>query len=258
MTPHRTLLVFAITAAAHIGGAQTARELVASGDSAHAAFDKDRALAAYERAVQLDPQLYDGLWKASRGAVDAGEFLADKNRRKALFTLGISYARRAVAVNPRDPEGHFALGRALGMAALSVGVRDRVKYAVEIREQALAALAIDSTHAGALHVMGSWNAEVMRLNGLERLIAKSFLGGAVMGTANWSDATKYMERAVATEPSRLVHHLDLARIYVDTDQRAKARAEYQAVITGRRTDVNDVEHQREAEQELAKMRGTSR
>ena len=49
-----------------------------------------------------------------------------------------------------------------------MGTRDQIKYAGEVREQALEALKFNPKHPGALHVMGVWNAEVMRLNGISR------------------------------------------------------------------------------------------
>ena len=61
--------------------------------------------------------------------------------------------------------------------------------------------------------MGMWNYNVMRLSGMTRFMAKTFLGGKVFDSANWDDAQRYMEESVANEPDRLVHHLDLARVY---------------------------------------------
>ena len=43
-----------------------------------------------------------------------------------------------------------------------------------------------------MHVMGMWNAEVMRLNGMSRFMAKNFLGGRVFESANWNDAQRYL------------------------------------------------------------------
>src|SRR4029079_2167014 len=122
-------------------------------------------------------------------------------------------------------EGHFSMARALGKTALSQSPKGRIKYATEIRSQALECLRIEPKHAGCLHVMGMWNAEVMRLNGFTKMIAKNFLGGAIFGTANWNEAKRYMEGSVANEPDRIVHHVDLAGVYKDMGDKAKARAE---------------------------------
>ena len=154
----------------------------------------------YEAAIAADSSNVDALGKASRTAVDLGESLTDAARKKELFRKGERYARRAVAADSTNAEAWFHLARALGRTALSVGVRDRVKYAVEIRKCAQRSLALNPDHAGALHVLGMWNAEVKRLSGFELFFARNFLGGGVLGQANWKDAVSYMERAGGSRP----------------------------------------------------------
>ncbi len=252
----RATLAAALTAlvlVASPAAAQSAAEHIALGDREYAALRSADAQRHYEAALAADSSNFEALWKASRGAVDLGEAEAAKDRALARYREGQAYARRALAVDPAHAEGHFAMARALGRAALSVGVRDRVKYATEIRQHGLAALAADPNHPGALHVLGVWNAEVMRLNGVERFFAKNVLGGKVFGSASWKDAVTYMERAVEVDPARLTHKLDLAKIYLDLKEKAKARAQLEAVVAGRATDVNDPAYKREAESLLRRM-----
>jgi tetratricopeptide (TPR) repeat protein len=234
---------------------QSARELIARGDSAHARFDAAAALSHYQAAIAVDSLSAEALAKASRTSVDLGEAETDRDVRNTLYRQGADLARRAVALDSASAEHWFHLARALGRAALTMGVRDQVRYAVEIRESGLRALAIDPDHPGALHVIGMWNAEVKRLSGLELFFARNFLGGGVLGQANWKDAVSYLERAVALDPHRLTHHLDLAGIYADVGEKDKARTEYRLVIDATtRTDVNDPLYKRQAEDALRRLR----
>jgi len=233
--------------------AQTAADHIALGDRDHAAMNAPSALHHYEEAIKLEPKSYDALWKASREAVDVGEY-APPAERDADYTLAEQYARRAVEANAGDAEGHFNLARALGRRALSLGKRDRVKYAGDVRTHALEALKLNPKHPGALHVMGMWNYNVMSLSGMTRFMAKTFLGGKVFDSANWDDAQRYMEESVATDPGRLVHHLDLARVYVARGDKTKAAEQYELVIKGPRTEYNDRHYQAEAEAELRGLR----
>jgi hypothetical protein len=247
-----TLALIALSSASR---AQSVGEHIAAGDRAHAAFNSAEALKEFEAALALDSANAEALGKASRAAVDVGEGEQNRARRDSLFRVGERYARAAVAGNPNEAEHHFALARALGRAALTVGVRDRVKYAKEIRLEALKALEIDANHPGALHVMGVWNAEVMRLNGVQKFFAKSFLGGSILGSANWKDAVSYMERAVAVDPERLTHRLDLAKIYMDVKDNAKAREQLQHIEAATtQTDINDPIYKREAKELLARIK----
>ncbi len=251
----RLLLISIGLVGGRVAASQTVADEIALGDSLHAAFQPAGALKHYEAAIALDSTSADAWAKASGSAVDVGEGGSDASRSKELYQRAQKYARRAVALAPDDPDAHFDLARALGRMAQIVGIKERVRYAVEIREQALAALKANPDHPGALHVLGEWNAEVMRLHGYERFFAQHLLGGGVLGEANWKDAVSNLERAVAVDPTRLSHHLDLGKIYVDTGEKAKAREQLEWVVAAtERTDVNDPIYKRQAAAELKRLK----
>ena len=129
-----------------------------------------------------------------------------------------------------------------------------MKYAGEVHDQALQALKANPRHGGALHVMGVWNAEIMRLSGFSRFMAKNVLGGKTFGEANWKDAVRYMEAAVAAEPSKITHHLDLASIYEDTGNKAKAKSEYEWIAKAPPIEFNDRHYQRLAAERAVKLK----
>jgi tetratricopeptide (TPR) repeat protein len=232
--------------------AMSAAEHVAAGDRDYQGHASTAAAAHYEAALRLEPRRYDALWKASRSTIDMGE-ASTGDRQKQLYQHGEALARRAVAADPQDAEGHFALARALGRIALSLGSRERVKYATEIRAEALRALELNPAHAGALDVMGMWNAEVMRLNGIARMIAKNFLGGQVFGTASWAEAQRYLEEAVRVDPAGVVHRLNLGLVYRDVGKNAKAREMLEAAVRAREIEPNDARYKAEAAAALKKL-----
>jgi tetratricopeptide (TPR) repeat protein len=251
----RLLLAVALIVAlkAPSAGAQGAAEWLAQGDRESLARRPAAALAAYEKALAADSLSPAAHWRAARELVDLGEFDTDRPRRTARYARALWHAERAVALHPGDAEGHFHLSRALGRTALAVSSRERVRYATDVRAAALAALAIAPRHAGAQHVLGVWHAEVMRLNGVMRAVARAFMGGAVFATASWGEATRLLEAAVAAEPDRIVHRLDLARIYRDSGQRAAARSAYQEALRLALHDANDDRYRRSAEEELRRL-----
>jgi tetratricopeptide (TPR) repeat protein len=230
--------------------AQGAGELVAQGNAAYDARDVATALRDYDRALAIDPHDYQALWRASRAGVDLGEFDPNAGERTAYYRTATERGRTAVQVNPNDAEGHFVLARALGREAQTLGPRDRVKYAKEILAQTQECLRLNPTHAGCEHVLGVWNAEIMRLNGFTRMIARNFLGGQVFGQASWQNAERYMVESVKNDPRRVVHRLDLARVYRDEGKIPQARVEYQAVLSGETIDYNDPHYKEQATAEL--------
>ncbi|MDQ6612422.1 MAG: hypothetical protein M3Y64_08310 [Gemmatimonadota bacterium] len=227
---------------------------IAAGDKANVERLPRQALTHFEAALRAEPRNYAALWKASGDAIDLGESDANQKRRDSLYSVGVAYARRALEVQPDGADANFTMARALGRTALTVGVRERIKFATEVRMRALKALATDPSHAGAMHVMGVWNAEIMRLNSVARLLAKTLLGGAVFAEANWAAAEKYLLGAVAVDSLRTVHHLDLARVYRDTGRLAEARASYAAAIKSPLIDANDELYKQAATAELRALK----
>jgi tetratricopeptide (TPR) repeat protein len=199
--------------------AQQTDALVRRGVAASEARDLPAALRHFEAALSLDSMHYEASWRAALTLGLMGDpFPISKKsaQRDSLYARAERHARRAVAANPNGANGHFALAASLGRAALMVGPEERVRRAIMIRNEALRALAINPRHDGAHHILGRWNAEIMRLPRVSRFFAKHFLGARVFDEASWAQATSHMERAAALAPGRIYHHLGLADIYLDT------------------------------------------
>jgi tetratricopeptide (TPR) repeat protein len=239
-----------------IGRAQapiTVREQIALGDREYDARRVPAALERYRAALTSEPKNYDALWKASRAEVDIAESLGKGKGQDEALARAEAYGNQAVAVEADGTEGHFALARAAGRRALSVGSRERIKFANLVRSEALAALKGDSLHAGALHVLAMWHAEVMRVDPISRMLARTLLGAAVFKLASWDEAQRLLERAVAVDPLRLVHRLDLAAVYADRGMKAKAREAYEYIVKAPQREFNDDVYQRMAAERLRKL-----
>jgi tetratricopeptide (TPR) repeat protein len=249
---HAARLAVCLVASASLLSAQAVSEHVARGDQFRAALDGASALREYLSAVRAMPASVDALWRASSEAIDLGEF--NEAGRDTLYRLGEALARRAVLADSTSSMAHFALAKALGRRAQSLGARDRVKYAEAVRAAALESLKRDSVNPGALHVMGMWNAEIMRLSGVERFFAKRLLGGRTMSEASWDSAVRYLARAVTVDPDRIVHRYELGSVWLDRGERLKAREVWQSALPLRPLEPNDPEYRRRLEARLAGLR----
>ncbi len=249
-----SVVVVALATATDRLAAQTAADHLVLGNNAFAARNGVLALHHFEEAVRLDSSAVDSHLKVVGTAVDVGEYHPDARERERLYVLAELYARRAVVESPASADAHFHLAKVLGRRALSIGPRERVKYAADIRMHALEALRLDRQHAGAMHVVGMWNYNVMRLNGVTRFLARRLLGGKVFDTASWDDAQRFMEESARLDPGRIVHRLDLARVYAARDRRDSAREQYRRAASGALMDYNDATYRSEAAEELRKLR----
>jgi tetratricopeptide (TPR) repeat protein len=228
-------------------------EQIAVGDRDYAERRAQSALEHFKQALLVEPKNYESLWKASRSEVDLAESMSKGSGQEAMLDSARKHAEDAIAANPSDAEGHFSLARALGRKALSVGTMDRIKFSKTVRTEALAALALDSTHAGALHVLGMWNAEIMRVNGFARAIARTFLGAGVFSLASWDEAQRLLEKSVQVDPVRIVHHLDLGMIYADRGNKAKATEQFEWIAKAPVREYNDELYKKQAADRQRKL-----
>ena len=110
---------------------------------------------------------------------------------------------------------------------------------------------MDSLHAGAYHALGVLNYRVRRLSGLERWVARNFLGGEVMNLTSWEDAERYLTRAVELRPEYILFRLDLGRMYLNRDRKEEARSQFQRVLELPVLEPPDPRFQAIAERRLA-------
>lgn len=229
--------------------AQSVADHVALGVAAMQVHDLHTALAHYEAALALDSTAYEANWRAALALLDEGQQIPDSVKspeRDSLYARAENLARRAVAADSTRAEGHFALAAAVGRASLTLGSKERIRRARIIRDEALRTLEIDPHHDGAYHVLGRWNAEIMRLSGLSRFFAKNLLGAGIFKKASWEEAVSDMERAVALDPGRLYHRLELAEIYVDRKRYDDARSELAQLAALPDREIMDSVYRRQA------------
>jgi len=245
-----------LTLAAPALRAQSMAADIAAGDSARCARSSQAALADFERALALDSTNYEASWKASRELTDIGKLMPDDQRqaRDSVYARALALAQRAVREDSMGADGHYMVAVADGRVALTKSAHERVKSARVVRDEALRAIALDSLHDGALHVMGRWNAEIMRLPGLTKFFARTFLGASIFSQASWANANRYFRAAIRINPDNIYHHLDLAEALVDQDSTAAARAELEDVAQlPLGCDAGDPTYKRQASALLQKI-----
>lgn len=223
-------LTVALVGAAPVGlMAQSAS--LAEGDRLYAQLRGRESLLAFERVVQREPESFEALWKASRGALVLGDLeKQDLVARDALYRKAQDYAARAVAVDSLKIDGHYWLVSAKGREALHSGFSTAARLAGEVYDGAHGLLARDSLYAGAHHALGKLNYEVMILSPIMRWLGRKVLGNAGLYDTSWEDARSYLGRAVELEPGMILYSFDLARLYATRGEHQAAMAQFRRVI----------------------------
>jgi tetratricopeptide (TPR) repeat protein len=222
---------------------------LARGAAAMARWDLATARQELELAVRRDSAGYEANWRLAHVLMDIGKETPDSVRsaaRDSLYARAERYARRAVAANPQGADGHFVLAAAIGRGSLTRSRREQVERASEIRTEALRALGLDPQHAGALHVLGRWHAEIQRLSGVEKFFARTFLGADIFGEASWDEAERLLGEAVRIAPTRIFHRLDFAEVLIDRKAWDRAGAQLDTLLALPAVEPMDRRYQGEA------------
>ncbi len=223
--------------------------LLARGRAAITHLDPAGAARAFDAVLAKDSLNFEALWRGSLTLVDIGKQVPDTIRsrfRDSVYLRAVDYARRAVAVDSLSAQGYFALANALGKATLTRSKNVQMRDAKAIRTAALTALARDPNHDGAHHILGRWHAEIMRLPGVLRFLARHVMGESLFAEASWDEAISHLEAAVASRPDWIYHRLDLGLIYVDRKRYQDAQAQFRVLDTLPIVDVLDTLYRRQA------------
>jgi tetratricopeptide (TPR) repeat protein len=229
--------------------AQQVEDHIALGIRASDAHDLQTALRQFQAALDRDSSSYPANWRGSLILLTLGEQIPDGKKnaeRDSLYAEAERYARRAVAADPTGADGHFVLAASVGRASLTMGKKARIRRAAVIRSEALRTIALNPRHDGAYHILGRWNAEIMRISGLGRFFAKSFLGAGIFNQASWGKAIYNMEKAVQLDPGRIYHHLELAEIYAERKRVADAQTQLDLVDSLPEREIMDSVYKRQA------------
>jgi len=173
-----------------------------------------RAAALWADALERDPQDFESAWKLARAQFWIGGHTVETNVRDA-FDAGMSAARKAAAIAPDRPEGHFWLAANMGALAETQGMRAGLQYRGAIRDELQRVLAIQPgfLQGSAERALGRWYYKVPGLFG---------------GSKKKSE--EYLRRALTFNPQSTISHFFLAETLEAMDRDREAREEYQRVI----------------------------
>ena len=235
-----------------VPGARTLEEAVAEGERAYAAANLDDARKAYAEALQASPGDVRTLCRLSRVESELGETQKGDVQRRT-WADAVTHARDAVRLAPEQAEPHVSLAVALGRQALREGPRTRLALSKEIKAETDLALQHDPNNGRAWHVLAMWNVKIATLNGFERMMANSILGGVPQG-ATLANAEQAFQKAIAAEPDYVNHHVEYGRFLKDQKRPADARRELEkAVALPATSSALDARYQADARELLGKL-----
>jgi tetratricopeptide (TPR) repeat protein len=227
-----------------------AEKLIEQGDAEVKALRAPEALTLFDQAAQADPNNPEILLRISQQCSNMIAQAKSPAEALAYAKRSLDEAKQAVALAPDNEKAHLAVAVAYGRLTDFVDDRTKVEYSRYVKSEAEKALQLDPKDDFAWHVLGRWNYSVATLNPILKLIAKYIYGG--MPDASLEEAERDYREAIEIAPQRVIHHHELARVYVALGQMDAARKEWETELTLKPEDNEGLNDQKEARAALAK------
>lgn len=191
--------------------------LLAEGDRLYDTRDEpghaEEAIADYKKMVEADPKNEEALWRLSRSLKWKGDIAGDHDEKLAAYKEAERWAEKAVEADPGAVGGHLMLGIAYGRIGETQGVMKSLSLISPIKKEMNLVLAKDPRNDVAHHVLGVLYRKVPGL-----------FGGSI------KKSIEELKMAIDANPSSAIHHLELAKSYLEKDQNEEARRELQTLL----------------------------
>jgi len=201
--------------------AESADALIEQGKVFERKFEAREALPLYLAAEKLEPQNCHILVRIARQYRYLMTDAAAKEEKLRLGHLALDYSVRAAAAGPQDCDAQLATAITLGKMLPFLPSKDQIAASPRIKESADKALQLDPKNDTAWHILGRWNRVLADVNTVKRVLANVLYGGLPKGSNE--EAERDMKEAIALNPNRLMHYIELGRIYAQMGRKDEAR-----------------------------------
>ena len=233
-------------------GADSAEELIRKGDVFYAKLQPAEALKFYLPAEKLEPNNASLLVRISRQYRHLMSDAAKKEDKLRLGGIAVDYARRAVVLAPNDPEAQLAVAISYGKVLPLQSKREQMDNSRLIKAAAEKVVELDPRNDLGWHVLGRWHLNMAALSGLKRALAELIYGK--LPAATNEDAVRCFEKAIALNPNRLMHYIELGRTYAQMGRVVEARKFLTKGLAMPDTERDDPETKTKGREVLAKLR----
>jgi tetratricopeptide (TPR) repeat protein len=243
-----TLLFLLVNA---VGAADSADDLVAQGKVFEQKFDARDALPLYLAAEKLEPENCHILVRIARQYRYLMSDATAKDEKLRLGRIALDYSVRAAAAGPRDCDAQLASAITLGEMLPYLPPKEQIAASPRIKESADKALQLNPKNDTAWHILGRWNRVLADVNVVKRALAGVLYGGLPQGSLE--EAERDMKKAIQLNPSRLMHYIELGRIYAQMGKKDEARQFINKGLAMPDTEKGDPETKQRGRETLASL-----
>lgn len=227
-------------------------ELLKNGDAFDQRFEAAEALKFYLPAEEQEPKNPRILVRIARQYRHLMTDATATEEKLKLGAIGLSYAKRAAALAPDDSEAQLSVAISYGKMLPILSKKEQVDASRRVKDAADKALQLDPRNDLAWHTLGRWHRVLADISPLKRALAPLFYGKLPTGTNE--DAIKCFAKAIEINPNRLMHYIELGRVYAQMGRKADARRFIEKGLAMPNTEKDDPELKARGRETLEKIR----
>jgi tetratricopeptide (TPR) repeat protein len=226
--------------------------LIAKGDQFDKRLQAKEALEVYLPANKLEPNNVDLLVRIARQYRHLMSDTSSKQEKLRLGNVSLEFANRAASLAPNNAEAQLSPAISLGKMLPFMGSKDQVNASPRIKAAVDRTLVLDPTNDNAWHILGRWNRVLANISVVKRVLAKALYGDLPVTTNE--AAEKCLLKAIEINPNRLMHYIELGRIYALMGRKEEARTNIQKGLSMPNKEKDDPEMREIGQQLLQKLR----
>lgn len=215
------LLALASTVSAAVFAAGSAEDLVEKGKVFEQKFQAKEALRYYLAAEKLEPQNCRVLVRIARQYRYLMSDAPTEEEKLRFGHIALDYSTRAAGAGPQDCDAQLATAITLGEMLPYLPTKEQIAASPRIKASVDKALQLDPNNDTAWHILGRWNRVLADVNTVKRALAKVLYGGLPNGSNE--EAARDMKKAIHLNPNRLMHYIELGRVYAQMGRKDDAR-----------------------------------
>jgi tetratricopeptide (TPR) repeat protein len=200
---------------------ETADSLIARGDVFDQRMQEKQALQYYLPADKLEPNNVKLLVSIARQYRHLMTDTSSKEEKLRLGYVSLTFAQRAATLAPNNAEAQLSPAISYGKMLPYMGSKEQVDASPRIKSAVDRTLQLDPKNDTAWHILGRWNRVLANINVVKRLLAGALYGNLPVTTNE--AAERDLLKAISINPHRLIHYIELGRIYAQMGRKEEAR-----------------------------------
>ena len=247
----RHIFAWLLLAAFSACGQSSFTNLISQGAAAQARGDVTNAFQFFQRAQSATTNCAD-LCLLTKRYCDLMHDTPAEDLQKSLAQTALACARNAVKADSSNATARLTLAVCYVKNFPYANNRTKVEWSKGIKSECETAIALDPKQDVGYYLLGRWHVGVADMNFFYKGLVKIIYGG--LPRASHAEAIQNFKQAIALAPGRIIHRLELAKVYAETGEKKLAIAELETCAALKPTDRDDGAAQKEAAKLLAELR----